>query len=299
MEKQKQAYIYAILVVLIWSTVASAFKVSLRYLDFLRLLFFACIASVTILFIILLVQNKIRLLREFSGRDYLRSAVLGFLNPFLYYIVLFKAYSLLPAQEAQPLNYTWPIMLVLLSIPLLKQKIKLKSVLAIIISFTGVFIISTQGKILDFKFTNSGSLLALGSAMIWALFWIYSIRDERDEIVRLFLNFVFGFLYVLISTLLFSEIIIPDIAGLLGATYVGLFEMGITFVIWSKALKLSETTAKVSKFTYLVPFLSLVIIHFVVGEKILFSTITGLVLIVTGILLEQLNSHNSPALRQS
>ena len=33
----------------------------------------------------------------------------GFLNPFLYYIILFKAYSLLPAQEALSLNYTWPL----------------------------------------------------------------------------------------------------------------------------------------------------------------------------------------------
>ena len=124
MENQKQAYIYAILAVLIWSTVASAFKISLRYLDFLQLLFYASIVSIIILLIILLIQNKAVLLKKYSKKDYLHSALLGFLNPFMYYVVLFKAYSLLPAQEAQPLNYTWPIMLVLLAFPLLKQKIK-------------------------------------------------------------------------------------------------------------------------------------------------------------------------------
>lgn len=288
MEKQKQAYTYAIITVLIWATVASAFKISLGYLDSLQLLFYASVVSIVTLFIILLMQNKLALLRKCSKRDYLHSALLGFLNPFLYYVVLFQAYSLLPAQEALPLNYTWPIMLVLLSIPLLKQKIKFKSILAIVISFVGVFVISTQGNILDFRFTNAtGALLALGSAVIWSLFWIYDTKDRRDEVVKLFLNFSFGFIFILISMLAFSKLIIPEVAGLIGVTYVGLFEMGITFVIWSKALKLSKTTAKVSNFIYLTPFLSIVLIHFLVGEEILFSTIIGLVFITAGIMLQK------------
>jgi len=90
--------------------------------------------------------------------------------------------------------------------------------------------------------------------------------------------------------LFLSKITIPYIKGLLGAVYIGLFEMGITFVAWSKALVLSKTTAKVSNFIYLVPFLSLIVIHFTVGEKILFSTIIGLVFIVAGIIIQQRKS---------
>lgn len=250
MEKQNRAFIYAITAVLFWSTVASAFKVSLRYLDFLQLLFFSSIASIIVLFAILLIQNKLSLLIEYSKKDYLHSVMLGFLNPFLYYVILFKAYSLLPAQEAQPLNYTWSIMLVLLSIPLLKQKI------------------GTRGDILGFTFTNlNGVLLALGSAVIWALFWIYNIKDKRDEVAKLFLNFSFGFVFILIAMLFSSRMRIPATSGLAGAAYVGIFEMGITFVLWLKALKLSKTTAQVSNLIYLSPFLSLVLIHLVVGEK--------------------------------
>jgi len=287
MEKQKRAYVYALSAVLFWSTVASAFKISLRYLDFLQLLFFASMVSLVTFFLILLIQGKLRLLREYTKGEYLYSLLLGFLNPFLYYVVLFKAYSLLPAQEAQPLNYTWSIMLALLSIPLLKQRIKFKSVLAIFISYFGVFIISTRGDILGLSFTNlRGVLLALGSAIIWALFWIYNIKDERDEVAKLFLNFASGFVFILIATLLWSKARVADIRGILGATYVGVFEMGITFVIWLKALKLSRTTAQVSNLIYLSPFISLGLIHLVVGEKILPSTIAGLILIISGIMLQ-------------
>lgn len=292
MKKQNQAYAYAITVVLFWSTVASAFKLSLRYLHFLHLLLYASFVSSLCLLIILKSQNKLHLLKTYSKKEFFHSALLGFVNPFLYYVVLFKAYSLLPAQIAQPLNWTWPIMLVLLSIPLLNQKITFNSILAIIISFIGVFIISTHGNIFSFHFTNpAGVLLALGSSVIWALFWIYTIKDKRDETAKLFLNFTFGFIYILITILIFSKIIIPEIAGFLGATYVGLFEMGITFVVWLKALKMSRTTAQVSNFIYLAPFLSLIVIFFVVGEKILFSTIIGLIFIIAGIVLQQYNSR--------
>lgn len=288
MKKQKQAYIYAIIAVLFWSTVASAFKVSLRYVDVFQLLFFSSLCSVVILFIILFIQNKLKLLRTYEAKDFLRSAALGFLNPFLYYIVLFEAYSLLRAQEALTLNYTWPIMLALLSIPILKQKIGFRSILAIFISFLGAFIIATKGNIISFKFTNIlGVLLALGSTVIWSLFWIYNIKDKRDYVAKLFLNFVFGFIFILIAAPLFSKISIPDMRGLFGAGYVGLFEMGITFVFWLKALQLSRTTAKVANLIYLSPFISLIIINRIVGENILVSTVIGLILIVTGIIVQQ------------
>ena len=297
MEKQKQAYLYGITAVFFWSTVASAFKVSLRYLDFLQLLFFSTIASMVILFIILVVQNKLTLLKQNSPMDYLRSAVLGFLNPFLYYVVLLKAYSLLPAQEAQPLNYTWSIVLVLLSIPLLGQKIKLKSILAVVVSYFGVFIISTRGDIFGLTFSNpQGVALALGSSVIWALFWIYNVKDKRDEAARLFLNSCFGFVFILIVMLASSRMVIPDVKGLLGATYVGFFEMGITFVFWLKALRLSRTTAQVSNLIYLSPFLSLVLIHLIVGETIMLSTIVGLVFIVAGIIMQQRLGRIRPAI---
>jgi drug/metabolite transporter (DMT)-like permease len=296
MESQTKAYLYAGATVLLWSTVASAFKLTLDHLSFIEMLLGASIVSMAALFLILLAQGKLPVIGTYSRAEITRSAALGFLNPFLYYVILFKAYSLLPAQEAQPLNWTWPIMLVLLSIAILKQPIRWQSVLAIVISFSGVLVISTHGDVLNFRFTNlPGALLALGSSVIWALFWIYNVKDRRDEIVKLFLNFVFGSIFTLAAVMLFSEIRVPPMAGVLGVIWVGLFEMGITFVTWIKALQLSRTTAQVSNLVYAAPFLSLFFIHFIVGEEILPSTIAGLVLIVAGIIVQQYASRRKGA----
>ena len=296
MERQTRAYLYAAATVMLWSTVASAFKLTLRHLGFLEMLLGASVVSLAALFVIVVAQGKLAVIVNSSRGDIARSAALGFLNPFLYYVILFKAYSVLPAQEAQPLNWTWPIMLVLLSIAILKQPIRWASVLAVAISFSGVLVISTRGDVLAFRFTNlPGALLALGSSIVWALFWIYNVKDYRDEIVKLFLNFVFGSIFTLAAVLFFGELRVPPSAGLLGVLWIGLFEMGITFVSWLKALQLSRTTAQVSNLVYAAPFLSLFLIRFIVGEEILPSTVLGLVLIVAGVIVQQYASRSEKA----
>ena len=272
-----------------------AFKISLRYLDFLTLLLFASFVATVVLFTILLLQGKLNLVKKIRKKDLLSSAFLGLLNPFLYYVVLLKAYELLPAQEAGTLNYIWPLMLVLLSIPMLQQKITGWSILAILISFSGIILISTHGQFLTLRFSNpAGVILAVGSAIFWALYWIFNMKDRREEVSKLFLNFCFGFFYIFLTIaflrflgLNWSRYPILPWQGVAGSVYLGIFEMGITFILWMMALKLSSTTAKVSNLIYLSPFISLILIHFFVGEIILFSTVIGLIFIVGGIILQQ------------
>ena len=288
MHNQKKAYLYALTAVLFWSTAASAFKITLRYVGVLHLLLFSSCTSLSVLFVVLLIQKKSSLLGMCTIQDVARSFVLGLLNPFLYYLVLFKAYSLLPAQQAMTLNYTWPLMLVLLSIPLLNQNITLQSIAAVCISFFGVVMIATRGEFTHLRFSSlTGVMLALGSSVIWGLFWILNIRDKRDDVVKLFLSFAFGSVMILLVSFFFSDGSFTVHPGLLGTVYIGLFEMGITFVLWLKALSLSGTTAQVGNLVYLSPFLSLFFIRMVVGESIAFSTIAGLVLILSGILLQK------------
>lgn len=287
MTDQNKAYLYACAVVGIWSTVSSAFKLSLRHVNPLQLLLIGSLCSTIFLFVLVCAQKKWRLFAAQTARDYLRSCLLGFLNPFLYYLVLFKAYDLLRAQEAQSLNQTWAIVLPLLSIIILKQKIKLISFIALFISFAGVVIISSHGDITGWQFHNlPGVILALGSAWIWSFFWLISLKDPRDTTIKLFSSFLFGTLSVAFAAALSGQPL-PGFAGIIGGCYVGMFEMGLTFVLWLHALRLSRSIAQVSNLVYLVPFLALIVIRLTIGEPILLSTIIGLVLIIIGIALQR------------
>ena len=279
---------YAGCAILLWSTVASAFKVSLRYVEVPHMLLYAALVSTVVLLVVAAWQRKLGQAFSCSPKQYLRSAALGFLNPFLYYLVLFEAYDRLPAQEAQPLNYMWPIVVVILSVPLLKQPIGRVSLAGIGVSFFGVLVISTRGDLLGFSLSDPiGTALAVGSAFIWAAFWLSNVRDDRDEVVKLLLSFVFGLAFVSAATLALAGPPPLDPRGIGGSVYVGMFEMGVTFVLWMRALSLSRTTAQVSNLVYLSPFLSLALISVIVGETILPSSVVGLVFIIGGIVVRR------------
>lgn len=296
MRNQTKAYLYAGITILFWGTSASAFKIGLKYIDYFQLLFIATVTAILFLFFVLLFQKRLSSVKQFSSKDYRHSFFLGFLNPFLYYTILFIAYHLLPAQIAQPLNFVWPIALVILSVPILKQKLNIKSIGALLLSFVGVILISTEGNIINMKFSNPlGVFLALGSSVVWALFWLFNIKDEREETVKIFLNFLFAFVFVSITTFIFSDLHSINLEGLFAGIYIGLFEMGITFVIWLKALKLAGRTDKIGNLIYLTPFCSLLFISLILKEKILITTFIGLLLIITGILVQQKKKKNYAA----
>jgi drug/metabolite transporter (DMT)-like permease len=288
MNKTRQSYIYAGMAIFFWSTVPTAFKISLEELDVLPMLTIAALTSTLVLLIVVLAGNKSALIRKTSGKELLNSAILGLINPFLYYLILLKAYLLLPAQVAQPLNMIWPIILVFLSVPVLGQKIERRSFIALFVSFAGVYLISSQGK----PFHNSGSdmtgvILATGSSVFWAVYFILNIRDKRDEAIKLFLNFLFGSAYLVVTMIITGQWKVEiGFNGALGSVYIGIFEMGITFFFWLKALRMASTTDKVSNLVYFAPFLSLVFVHFILNEPVYYTTPAGLLLIISGIFIQ-------------
>ena len=288
--KRSRVYALALIAIILWSTSGTAFKIALRGLSFPQLLFISAHIAWIFLFILLLIQGKIKNLIHHPLKNIPRSVISGFLNPFLYYLILLKAYTLLPAQIAQPLNYTWPIMLVLLSVPFLKQKLKRRDGLAILISFTGVLLISSQGKLpLTSKINEPfGVFLAVGSSIIWASYWIINLKDTRPEIEKIALNFFFGAIFASIYLVFFDELPRPQISWI-PAIYVGMTEMALAFVFWLTALSNTENNAKISNLVFISPFLALIFIHLILGEKIYFTTPIGLALIVGGILFQQLS----------
>lgn len=288
MTKQTKAYILTLMVVTFWATAASAFKISLRDVSPYTLLFYSTLFSSICLFIILCCQSKLALLFKSNRNSLAKAALLGFLNPFLYYVILFKAYDILPGQIAMSLNYGWPLVLTLLSVPILGQSLSRSQLLAVLISFVGAVIISTRGNILSFgDVSRFGVLLAAGSTLIWAVFWLFNAKDGLDPVIKLFTGFTFGFLYTTLFCLFTDGITIPSAHAWPPLIYVGLFEMSITFALWLTALQLTTSAARIGNLIYITPFFSLLILNSVVGEKIYPATFFGLALIVGSILFQE------------
>ncbi len=291
---RRTAYLLAAVTILCWSTMGSAFKLTLQHMNYQTLVFLSAFASLAGLGIFLAVTGKFRLVAKAAVKDWTSSALLGLLNPFAYYLILFKAYSLIPAQEAVALNYTWPLVLVILSIPMLGQKIRPLSVLAIGLSFAGALVVVSKGDLRLISLSNpTGSLLAFISSFVWAFYWILNVKDKREAGVKLFMNFIFGSTYAFLLILYTGIDADFSMKALGGAAYIGLFEMGFTFLFWLRALELSDNTARITRLVYISPFLSMLLIRLLVGETIVPATIAGLAMIIGGIIWEEIVQNRS------
>ncbi|NJO91039.1 MAG: DMT family transporter [Chloroflexia bacterium] len=165
--------------------------------------------------------------------------------------------------------------------------------MGIIISFTGVLVISFQGK---FSFSEIkspvGVVFSTGSSLIWATYWLLNASRKHYEETGLFLNFVFAGIYITVL-MLFQQSFEPiSFRGLLSSVYIGIFEMGLSFLLWLKALKFSKDTGKVSHLVYFSPFIALLFISLFLKEKIYFTTFIGLILIILGVILSKIKRWN-------
>lgn len=290
MNTEQKAIYSALAAVLLWSTVATAFKIALRYNDVVPLLFGASLTSLLCFCAVLQVRGQLMgAFRLFPG--HLKNAfLLGALNPLVYYLVLFEAYRRLPAQVAQPVNFTWAIVLAFLSVPILKHRLTRFDLMGLVLGYVGVVIISLAGKNVSGTLDGLGLFLAIISTLLWALFWLLNTRSKLKPNVQLLHNFLVSTPILFFLMLALKQPVQLSMPSILSLVYVGLFEMGITFVLWQQALKLTSRTARIGTLIFLSPFVSLFLISLILKEPLQWQTFLGLAFIICGVLLSRQKS---------
>lgn len=289
MKENTKALMLAGFAVLSWSTVATAFKIALTHLTYFEMLLVASCTSLVIFALVMTIQRKWGLVGKLTSKQWGLFAGLGLLNPVAYYLVLFRAYDLLPAQVAQPINYAWPIVLLILLALFAHQPIPSRKYIGMFVSLGGVTLISMgSGQMGDGGIPVGGLLLAALSALLWASYWMLNnkYKDSFDSILTCFMSFLFGTLY-LVAGACVTGVNISTLPGILSGMYVGGFEMGIPFICFGLAMRKTTNPALINQLCYLSPFLSLFLIAVVLGEQIATTTYIGLILIVLGIVFNQ------------
>ncbi|EGR1514117.1 DMT family transporter [Vibrio vulnificus] len=287
---ERRALGFGLSAVLLWSTVATAFKLTLAEFSPIQMLTVASVVSAMALLTICALQGKLTQISTTFLSNPWYYLLLGLINPLAYYLILFKAYDLLPASQAQAINYSWAITLTLMAAVFLGQKIRKQDWVACVFSYVGVIVIATKGDLLGLSFESPvGVALALTSTLLWAGYWILNTKNQADPIVGVLLGFLvaipFAIALAVIEGQSWGQI---SMHGWLAVTYVGLFEMGVTFVLWLSALKLTNNTARISNLIFASPFISLMLLSSIIGEEIHPTTLIGLMLIIAGLVIQQI-----------
>ena len=289
MKNETKATLYASVAVLSWSTVATAFKITLMHFTHFEMLLVASSTALLIFSLLITVRKDWKAIAVLPARQWALFAFLGLLNPVAYYLVLFKAYTLLPAQVAQPINYAWPIILLVLLALFAHQPIPPRKYIGMFFSLGGVALISMgSGNISNAGISTSGLLLATLSALLWASYWMINnrLKEKADNLTVLFVGFLSGTLFLAVSCF-WTDVHLDSLPGILSSIYVGAFEISIPFICFGIAMRKTSNPALINQLCYLSPFLSLFFVATVLHEKIVTSTYVGLILIVSGIVFNQ------------
>jgi drug/metabolite transporter (DMT)-like permease len=288
-----RSYIYVGLAIFLWASTASVGKLLVNNLNNLQVLFYSSLFASIGLFIITLFQKKLDLIRKYKPVDFFRFASMGFIGVFLYNLLFLGALMYSSAQEVFIVNYTWPIWVILFSVFILKEKLNVIKMSAFILGFIGILFVASGGNLTNFSFTNlKGNLLALAGAISYGLFSVLGKKNNDDKIVSILFYNVFAFMFVCITILLFSEIPAISLFEFICLLWLGVFTIGLAYVFWFFALKYGDT-AKMSTIIFITPFLSLVYIYFLLDEEISIYSIIGLIIILSGIIVQSFNKKKT------
>jgi drug/metabolite transporter (DMT)-like permease len=273
-------------VVIFWATVATAFKLALQSLTPFSLLFYASLSAWLFFLTIVLRRRQYRMQLRQWGKKHYQALLIGLINPAAFYLILFAGYDRLPAQIAMTLNFAWPISLTLLAIPLLGHKPQAITLLSLLIGFSGMALVASGGKAsLVPSADAAGIIMIISSGILWGIAWLLNKRIALAAPVKLLLAFSAAALSLPLCLLVVPVPALPTLSETALIGYIACFEMGISFLLWNRALELSDNPGSIALFIFLIPFLSLLVLHMILGETILLSTFLGALLIVAGIAL--------------
>ncbi len=281
------SYFFVALTILLWGSSPAVIKLLLTNLNNFQVLFYNCLFATITLLGITFWNKKTSYFKSYTLKDYGNIIILGLLGVFLYLIFFYTSLMFTTAQEAFMVNYTWPVWIILFAFFILKEQITLQKIVAISLSFLGVYVVATKGDLLSFTFSSiKGDLLALLGAVSYGLYSVLGKKHDYEKFTSLTLYFALGTLLSLGVICLWFEfpttITTKEIIGLI---YLGSFTSALPYLFWFLALKHGDT-AKMSNLIFLTPLVSLFFIYFLLDEPIHYSTFIALGLILGGLFIQ-------------
>lgn len=286
MQGQVHVYFYAVSAVLIWSTLAAMAKSLLTVIPTFEALFLSSLIASVFLLVQQGVRRGLRVFRAYDWRGYLAMAALGFIGLFVYSGLYFYGLTQLTSQEACILNYLWPMMIVLFAALLLGERITLRTAAALLLSFSGVLVLTLGGEGRADGNAVLGALACVLAALCYGLFCVLNRKRNVDATVLMTVAWGVTALCALSVMLMAETWVALSWTQWAGMLWFGIFINAVGYLWWTMALQQAQNAAMVANLAYFVPLLSLVVSAVTLGEEMSRAALLALVLIMGGILLQ-------------
>lgn len=284
----RKSYIYALTTIFIWATMASVVKTMLFDIPNLEALSISSVFSFLFLLIINIKNGSIKLMKNYSAKDYGIMSLLGFIGLFMYSALYYYGLMHLTSQEACIVNYLWPIMLVLFSCIILKEKLTPIKIMAMICSFAGIVILSMGSSSASGGNNTLGIISCVIAAACYGLFSALNKKFDYNQNIAMMIIWIVVAICAFILGIFTEEWVAIKGTAWIGMIWLGVFIDAIAYLLWSLALKESTNTAVIANMAFLTPFLSLIISAIFLKEEVRPTAIVALIFIVGGILVQNI-----------
>jgi drug/metabolite transporter (DMT)-like permease len=272
----------ALVTVLLW---ASAFPIVKYILAFysaesIMLLRFL-VASLT-----MAVISAIKKIKLPNKKDIPFFAAAGFFGMFVYMWCFNTGTNMVPSGVSSVLISAAPVYVTLLSVLILKEKVRLFCWIGVLVSFGGQFIIAAS-EIIGFAM-NIGVVLLVAASICTSVFTIIQRRLLKTygvfEVTAYAIFFGTLFMMIFLPDLI-REMPLAPIEANLFTVYLGIFPAAIAYLTWSYALSKAKNTANATIFLYLIPLAASLMAFLWLKETISPLAFAGGLIIILGMII--------------
>jgi len=231
--EQKNTFL-GLFAVAIWSF-AALLAVKLTSIPPFELLFYEFVIAFFVVFVRYSIAKEKESFFDFKKRDLLIASTALILNQAFYY----SAFHYSPAVQVDLINYLWPTMLILFSSLFPNEKFSFSYLIACTVCLLGIYNLLSPDFSQGFSFENiTGYFLAFGAAVSWTLYSLYT-RYYRSSNSANCISWACGpaAALSLIIHLQYEKFIIPNLFEISLILLLGVFQIGLAFYFWEKALQ--------------------------------------------------------------
>lgn len=288
MNKTKGTF-YVLLCVALWGLIPVVAKMGQAQLDNHQFLFWSSLVSVVVMFIATTLSGHLKEYKRYQPKDWGYLLFLGLLGTYIYYLFLYLGYAQAKGMEVLVIQYTWPVLIVIFSIFILKEHLTLRKSAAIVLGFLGVFIVITKGELSNIQISNATVIALVGAgAACFALFSVLSKNITKEPLGVVTVYFLAACIASFISMHYYSEFALPSTQEIFPILLNGILVNGFSYVFWLLALK-SADASYLAPFTFITPIVSAIYLIVLFDEPVIAVYAIGLILVVVGGLINAMS----------
>ena len=293
MTNKTKAVIYVLICIILWAMIPPVSKIAQSSLDNHQFLFWSSLISFVCLFSTAIFYKKVDQIKKYSKKEWFSVIALGLLGTYIYYLFLYLGYKEAKGLEVLVIQYTWPILIVVFSLFLLKEKLTLKKTIALGLGFLGVAVVLTKGDFSNVHIDNFAVIiLVFLGASSFALFSVLSKKIHLEAIGVTAMYFLSATVASLFSMLYFSSFSLPTLNEWWPILLNGVLLNGFSYLLWINALKMTEASY-LAPFVFITPVLSAVYLLVLFNEPVEFAYLFGLICVVVAGIINSIKSKKT------